>query len=48
MSREAQTCIKEDWQGPDDVLTIRLTNKKRVWRILEGPIVYLLWWDPET
>jgi hypothetical protein len=48
MSREAQTCIEEDWQGgADDVLTIRLTNRKRVWGILEGPIVYLLWWDPD-
>lgn len=48
MSREAQTCIEEDWQGgADDVLTIRLTNKKRVWGILEGPVVYLLWWDPD-
>jgi hypothetical protein len=48
MSRNAQACIEEDWQGGvDDVLTIRLTNKKRVWGILEGAIVYLLWWDPE-
>lgn len=47
MCRAAQTCLIEDWQGgADEILTMRLTNKKRVWGILEGPIVYLLWWDP--
>lgn len=48
MCREARDCLAEDWQGGvDEALTIRLTNKKRVWGILEGPILYLLWWDPD-
>jgi hypothetical protein len=48
MCKEAQKCLEDDWQGgADEVLTIRLTNKKRVWGVLEGPLVYLLWWDPE-
>ena len=47
MCRQAQACLLEDWQGgTDELLTIRLTNRKRVWGVLEGPIVYLLWWDP--
>jgi hypothetical protein len=46
MCREARQCLAEDWQGgADEALTIRLTNKKRLWGILDGPILYLLWWD---
>lgn len=48
MSREARACLDDDWQGgADEMLTMRLTNKKRVWGVLDGPIVHLLWWDPE-
>jgi len=48
MCRDARRCLAEDWQGgADEALTIRLTNKKRLWGILEGPILYLLWWDPD-
>jgi len=31
----------------DEVLSLRLTNKERVWGILSGGVVELLWWDPE-
>jgi hypothetical protein len=48
MCKDAKACLEGDWQGgADEVLTLRLSNKKRVWGILEGSIVYLLWWDPE-
>ncbi|HWT04909.1 MAG TPA: hypothetical protein VN224_04060 [Xanthomonadales bacterium] len=47
MCRQAQACLIEDWQGgADEILTMRLTNRKRIWGILEGAVVYLLWWDP--
>ena len=48
MCKRARECLEDDWQGGvDELLTMRLSNKKRVWGVLEESIVYLLWWDPE-
>jgi hypothetical protein len=48
MCKAARECLTRDWQGgADEALSIRLSGKKRIWGILEGPILYLLWWDPD-
>lgn len=47
LCREAQENLEQDWQGADRVLSIRLTNVKRVWGIIEQGVFYLLWWDPD-
>lgn len=44
--KEARTCLEGDWQGADEVVSLRVSGKKRVWGIREGGILYLLWWDP--
>lgn len=31
----------------EQLLSLRLTGKKRIWGILEHNIVILLWWDPD-
>lgn len=31
----------------EQLLSLRLTGRKRIWGILEHNVVILLWWDPE-
>jgi hypothetical protein len=31
----------------DDLVSLRLGAKERVWGLLEGPVLRVLWWDPE-
>lgn len=31
----------------DELYSLRLTGKKRIWGIKDGNILWLLWWDPE-
>lgn len=31
----------------DQLFSLRLTVRKRVWGIKEGNIFWILWWDPE-
>jgi hypothetical protein len=36
--------------GQDDVeavLSLRISARERVWGILDGPALQVLWWDPE-
>jgi hypothetical protein len=48
LSKPAQTCLEGDWQGgADEVTSLRLTNKKRVFGILDQGVFHILWWDPE-
>lgn len=47
LSKDARQNIERDWQGADRVLSIRLTNVKRMWGIVEQGVFYLLWWDPD-
>ena len=47
LSKPAREIIIQDWRGADQVLSIRLTNLKRVWGIMEQGVLYLLWWDPD-
>jgi hypothetical protein len=37
--------IKQD--DLDELFSLRLTGKKRIWGIKDGNILWLLWWDPE-
>ncbi|MBI3508814.1 MAG: hypothetical protein HY069_04205 [Chlamydiia bacterium] len=30
----------------DQLFSLRLTGKKRIWGIKEGNILWMLWWDP--
>jgi hypothetical protein len=47
LSKEARTNIESNWQDAEQLLSIRLTNLKRVWGVMDQGILYLLWWDPE-
>jgi len=47
LAKRARQNIEEDWQGADRVLSIRVTNTKRVWGIIDQGIFHLIWWDPE-
>jgi hypothetical protein len=48
LSPEAQKRLdqmqKEDL---DQLFSLRLTGRKRIWGIKEGNILWLLWWDPD-
>lgn len=48
LNKEAQkrlTDLKLD--DVDELVSLRLTGRQRVWGILEGNIYTILWWDPE-
>lgn len=48
LSKEAKDCLEK--MGLDDVeqlVSLRLSGKERVWGILAEGILNLLWWDPE-
>ncbi len=47
LTKSARANIDEDWQGADKVLSMRLTNTKRILGIIDRGVLYLLWWDPE-
>ncbi|OKH29650.1 hypothetical protein NIES2101_43170 [Calothrix sp. HK-06] len=45
---EAQTRLRETKQDDlDQLVSLRLTGKQRVWGILDQGVMTLLWWDPE-
>lgn len=45
---EAQGRLKELKQDDvDELISLRLTGKKRVWGIRDQNILKILWWDPE-
>ena len=44
---EAQKRLKKIKQDDiDDLISLRLTGKKRVWGIRAGNVLKVLWWDP--
>ncbi len=48
LSPEAQKRLREIKQDDLDELTsLRLSGRERVWGIRESGIFHLLWWDPE-
>jgi len=45
---EAQKRLKKIKQDDiDDLISLRLTGKKRVWGIRAGNVLKVLWWDPD-
>lgn len=45
---EAQSYLKKIKQDDvDELLSLRLTGRERVWGILDQGVLKLLWWDPE-
>lgn len=48
LSPQARERLKEIQQDDLDELTsLRLTGRERVWGIRENGVFHLLWWDPE-
>ncbi len=46
--REAQEHLAEiNMEDIDEVLSLRLSSRERVWGVLDRGVVELLWWDPE-
>lgn len=45
--REAQLQLEEKRLVTDEVVSLRVTGRARVWGILQGSTLLLLWWDPE-
>jgi hypothetical protein len=47
LSVEAQKCLEEDWQGADEVVSLSLMGKERIFGIMDRGALTILWWDPE-
>jgi hypothetical protein len=48
LSREARDHLEEIWQGaPDELVSLRLSGRERIWGVLDAGVLILLWWDPE-
>jgi hypothetical protein len=47
LSTSAQKCLEEDWQGADEVISLALTGKERIFGIMDRGAFTILWWDPE-
>lgn len=46
--REAQERLREVRQDDiDELVSLRLSGRERVWGILEGGVLRILWWDAE-
>jgi hypothetical protein len=46
--RDAQRRLQEINQDDvDELFSLRLSGKERVWSIRDGSVLKLLWWDPE-
>jgi hypothetical protein len=49
LCRDAQVRLSGIFKGPidvDDLLSLRLSGKERVWGILRKGVMEILWWDP--
>lgn len=48
LSSEAKSRLREINQDDvDELVSLRLSGKERVWGILDQGVLTLLWWDPE-
>ncbi len=48
LSQEAQSRLREiNLDDIDELVSLRLSAKERVWGILDQGVLSLLWWDPE-
>jgi hypothetical protein len=43
-ARDRLVALKQD--DVDQLLSLRLTGAGRIWGMLEGPVMKILWWDP--
>ena len=46
LSKEAKSYLEKMNYGVDELLSLRLSGKERVWGILAEGILDILWWDP--
>ncbi len=45
---DARRCLEEIGLGDtDELFSLRLTGKQRLWGIRDREILRILWWDPE-
>ncbi|HEX9737106.1 MAG TPA: hypothetical protein VGG06_34520 [Thermoanaerobaculia bacterium] len=48
LSREARERLEDIGQSDiDQLVCLRLSGKERVWGILDGNCLSLIWWDPK-
>jgi hypothetical protein len=47
LSKQARENLDQDWQGAERIVSLRLSNLKRIWGVIEQGIFHLLWWDPD-
>lgn len=46
--RDAQDILEDSYQGGvDQVYSLRVPARERIWGIIEAGVLLLLWWDPE-
>lgn len=46
LSESARNCLEEDWQGAEEVISLRVSALGRVFGILDRGAFTILWWDP--
>ena len=48
LSNEARDRLEQIGQGDvDELVSLRITGKERVWGIMEVDVLKVLWWDPQ-
>lgn len=43
--KPAQKCLEEDWQGADEIFSLRIDGPTRVFGVIDDLVFYLLWYD---
>ena len=47
LAKAARDRLEEIGQGDvDQLVSLRLSGRERIWGVLDGPVLELLWWDP--
>lgn len=44
--RSARACLERDWQGADQVFSLRIDGATRIFGIIDHQVFYILWYDP--
>jgi ABC-type arginine transport system ATPase subunit len=48
LERKAQKRLEDlRLEDRDDLISLRLAGRQRIWGFRQGPVLSLLWWDPE-
>ena len=45
--KEAKRRLENREIETDELISLRMGTKKRLWGIREGSVFHILWWDPE-